>query len=72
MCIELMIGFAQILCKSTHLDEKVYSVLVEKAKEQGYDVEKLHKTPQLDPPPEEDEGPKDSRGFWWIKSLLGK
>jgi len=34
------------------LDEAIYNQLVEKAKEEGYDVSKLHKTPQSDPPPE--------------------
>ncbi|KMT02074.1 hypothetical protein BVRB_9g208030 [Beta vulgaris subsp. vulgaris] len=33
--------------------------------EEGYDVSKLHKTPQADPPLEDDEGPKDtSQGYW--------
>lgn len=49
----------------------MYNQLVEKAKELGYDVSKLHKTPQADPPPEADESPKDTKGVWWVKSLLG-
>ncbi|KAJ8504485.1 hypothetical protein OPV22_005371 [Ensete ventricosum] len=61
-----------ILCRQTHMDEEVYNILVEKAKEEGYDVQKLHKTPQADPPPEEESAPVDKKGFWWIKSLLGK
>ncbi|XP_059286550.1 temperature-induced lipocalin-1-like [Lycium ferocissimum] len=59
-----------ILCRQTHLDEEIYNQLIEKAKEVGYDVSKLHKTPQSDPPPGE-EAPKD-KGFWWIKSIFGK
>lgn len=60
-----------ILCRQTHLDDEIYNQLVEKAKEEGYDVSKLHKTPQSEPPPEE-EGPKDTKGIWWIKSIFGK
>ncbi|KAM7508311.1 hypothetical protein LguiA_018764 [Lonicera macranthoides] len=61
-----------ILSRQTHLDEEIYNQLVEKAKEQGYDVSKLHKTPQTDPPPESDDAPKDTKGIWWIKSIFGK
>eukprot|EP00262_Sarcandra_glabra_P009076 TRINITY_DN23072_c0_g1_i1.p1 TRINITY_DN23072_c0_g1~~TRINITY_DN23072_c0_g1_i1.p1 ORF type:complete len:186 (-),score=45.06 TRINITY_DN23072_c0_g1_i1:87-644(-) len=61
-----------ILCRQSHLDEEIYNQLVEKAKEEGYDVTKLHKTTQTDPPPEGEEGPKDTKGIWWIKSILGK
>eukprot|EP00258_Populus_trichocarpa_P013787 XP_002325147.3 temperature-induced lipocalin-1 isoform X1 [Populus trichocarpa] len=60
-----------ILCRKTHMEDEIYNQLVEKAKEEGYDVEKLHKTPQTDPPPEE-EGPKDTKGIWWFQSILGK
>ncbi|XP_022134681.1 temperature-induced lipocalin-1 [Momordica charantia] len=60
-----------ILCRQTHVDEEKYKQLLEKAKEEGYDVSKLHKTPQSDPPPE-GEGPKDTKGIWWFKSILGK
>lgn len=45
---------------------------MEKAKEQGYDVSKLRRTTHTDPPPEGDEGPKDTKGIWWIKSIFGK
>lgn len=62
----------QILCRQTHLDEEVYNMLVEKAKEVGYDVQKLHKTPQTDPPPEAETAPEDTKGIWWIKSLFGR
>ncbi|KAI8565696.1 hypothetical protein RHMOL_Rhmol03G0281100 [Rhododendron molle] len=61
-----------ILCRQNHLDEEIYNQLVEKAKEEGYDVSKLHKTTHTELPPEGDEGPKDSKGIWWIKSILGK
>ncbi|PKI38945.1 hypothetical protein CRG98_040653 [Punica granatum] len=61
-----------ILCRQNHMDEEIYNQLVEKAKEVGYDVSKLHKTPQNDPPPEGDAGPKDTKGLWWFKSLIGK
>jgi apolipoprotein D and lipocalin family protein len=61
-----------ILSRQNHLDEEIYDQLLEKAKEEGYDVSNLHKTTQTDPPPEGDEGPKDTKGIWWIKSILGK
>ncbi|KAJ0576151.1 putative zeaxanthin epoxidase [Helianthus annuus] len=60
-----------ILCRNTHLDEDIYNQLVEKVKEEGYDVSKLKRTPQADPPPAEN-GRTDTRGVWWIKSLFGK
>lgn len=53
------------------MDDETYNELVQRAKDEGYDVSKLHKTPQSDSPPEE-EGPQDTKGVWWIKSLLGK
>jgi apolipoprotein D and lipocalin family protein len=53
------------------LDEEIFNQLVEKAKGEGYDVSKLHKTPQSDTPPEQ-EGPEDTKGIWWFKSLFGK
>ncbi|XP_028108766.1 uncharacterized protein LOC114307570 [Camellia sinensis] len=61
-----------ILCRENHLDEETYNQLVEKAKEEGYDVSKLKKTQHTNPPPEGEEGPKDTKGVWWIKSMLGK
>lgn len=71
--LEIVFGMvSQILCRQTHMDEEVYNMLVEKAKEEGYDVQKLHKTPQADPPAEEESAPEDKKGIWWIKSLLGK
>lgn len=54
------------------MEEEIYNELVQKAVEEGYDVSKLHKTPQSDPPPETEEGPADSKGIWWFKSILGK
>ncbi|KAL1817693.1 hypothetical protein ACET3Z_020267 [Daucus carota] len=60
-----------ILCRDTHLDEEVYNRLVQRAEAEGYDVSKLHKTPQADPPPASEEKPTDT-GVWWIKSLFGK
>ncbi|CAI8587213.1 unnamed protein product [Vicia faba] len=60
-----------ILCRETRLDDDIYNELVEKAKEEGYDVTKLRKTPHTDTPPEE-EGPQDNKGIWWFKSIFGK
>jgi apolipoprotein D and lipocalin family protein len=54
------------------MDDEVYDGLVAKAKEQGYDVSNLHRTPQDYPPPETDGPPTDAKGTWWIKSLFGK
>ncbi|KAF2309868.1 hypothetical protein GH714_005435 [Hevea brasiliensis] len=65
-------NYLWILCRETHLDDEIYNQLVEKAKEEGYDVSKLHKTLQRDPPPEGEDGPKDTKGIWWIKSILGR
>lgn len=64
--------FMQILSRTPHLDEDIYNQLLEKAKEEGYDINKLHKTPQADPPPEGEDSPKDTKGFWWIKSIFGR
>ncbi|XAR66781.1 Zeaxanthin epoxidase [Bertholletia excelsa] len=64
-------NYLWILCRDNHLDEKTYNQLVQKAIDEGYDVSTLHKTPQTNPPPE-GEGPKDTKGIWWIKSILGK
>ncbi|XP_075475163.1 temperature-induced lipocalin-1-like [Primulina tabacum] len=61
-----------ILCRQSSLDEETYNLLVEKANEEGYDVSKLHKTTHSDNPPESEEGPKDTKGIWWIKSIFGK
>ncbi|KAG0474991.1 hypothetical protein HPP92_014677 [Vanilla planifolia] len=61
-----------ILCRQTHIDDETYNLLLEKAKEEGYDVTKLHRTPQEDPPPESNQSNTDKKGIWWIKSLVGK
>lgn len=53
------------------MDEEDYNFLLEKAKEQGYDVSKLKRTVQSESAPEADEAPAD-KGIWWIKSLFGK
>ncbi|KAJ9548636.1 hypothetical protein OSB04_021179 [Centaurea solstitialis] len=60
-----------ILSRQNHIDDEVYNRLVEKAKKEEYDVTKLKKTTQTDPPPETD-SPADTKGIWWIKSLFGK
>ncbi|GAA0186495.1 apolipoprotein [Lithospermum erythrorhizon] len=65
-------SYLWILSRTPVLDDDTYNQLVEKAKEQGYDVSKLHKTPQANPPPEGDETPKDTKGIWWLKSIFGK
>ncbi|XP_068653449.1 temperature-induced lipocalin-1-like [Aristolochia californica] len=61
-----------VLCRQTHLDEEIYNELVQRAIDEGYDVKKLHKTPQADPPPDSEETPQDTKGIWWIKSILGR
>ncbi|GAB2232647.1 hypothetical protein Droror1_Dr00011689 [Drosera rotundifolia] len=59
-----------ILSRTNELNEETYNQLVEKAKEEGYDVSRLHKTPQTNPPPESP--PKDDTKGSLFKSLLGK
>jgi apolipoprotein D and lipocalin family protein len=54
------------------IKDEVYEQLPEKAKEEGYDVSKLHKTPQSNPPLESDTAPTDTKGGWWFKSLFSK
>ncbi|XWS17764.1 hypothetical protein CRYUN_Cryun33cG0095700 [Craigia yunnanensis] len=62
-----------ILCRENHIDDRMYKQLVQKVKGEGYDVSKLKKTRQSDPPPPGDKTtPKDTNGIWWIKSILGK
>lgn len=53
------------------MDDEIYNQLLARAKEEGYDVTKLHKTPHSDAPPET-EGPQDTKGIWWFKSFFGK
>ncbi|KAI3811297.1 hypothetical protein L1987_21018 [Smallanthus sonchifolius] len=57
---------------SNILDEEIYDQLVERAKIEEYDVTKLKKTTQTDPPPKSKNGPVDTKGIWWIKSIFGK
>lgn len=64
-------NYLWILCRQAQMDEGVYNELVERAKEEGYDVSKLRRTAHPDPPPESQETPRDG-GLWWIKSLFGK
>ncbi|XP_071724644.1 temperature-induced lipocalin-1-like [Rutidosis leptorrhynchoides] len=61
-----------ILCRQNNLDEEIYNQLVEKAKGEGYDVSKLKKTTQTDPPPATDEATAKDKGVWWLKSTFGK
>ncbi|KAE8714007.1 ACI19 protein [Hibiscus syriacus] len=60
-------NYLWILCRQTHMDDGIYNQLVQKAEDVGYDVIKLHKTPRSDSPPEGE----DTKGIWWIKSVLG-
>ncbi|CAK9183299.1 unnamed protein product [Ilex paraguariensis] len=64
--------YLHIVSRQNQLDEEIYNQLVQKAKDEGYDVSKLQKTQQTFPPPESDDAPKDNIGFWWIKAILGK
>ncbi|KAK9101786.1 hypothetical protein Sjap_019040 [Stephania japonica] len=61
----------KILCRQNHMDENTYNALVQRATDEGYDVSLLHRTTHTNPPPEGEEGPKDNKGIWWIKSMLG-
>lgn len=54
------------------MDDEIYNKLVEKAKEEGYDVSKLKRTTHTDPPPEGEDAPVDTKGIWWLKSIFGK
>ncbi|KAI3694853.1 hypothetical protein L1987_77834 [Smallanthus sonchifolius] len=65
-------NYLWILCRQNHLDEETYNQLVEKAKEEGYDVTKLKKTMHTNPPPETEDAPADTKGVWWLKSIFGK
>ncbi|PWA37444.1 temperature-induced lipocalin [Artemisia annua] len=58
-----------ILCRQNHLDDEIFNQLVEKSKEQGYDVTKLKKTTHTNPP---QDAPADTMGVWYFKSLFGK
>jgi apolipoprotein D and lipocalin family protein len=65
-------SYLWILSRTAQMEEETYKQLVEKAVEEGYDISKLHKTPQSDTPPESNTAPEDSKGVWWFKSLFGK
>ncbi|KAF8033785.1 hypothetical protein BT93_C0138 [Corymbia citriodora subsp. variegata] len=41
-----------ILSRKSHIDDKIYKQLVQKAVDEGYDVSKLRKTPHSDTPPQ--------------------
>ncbi|XP_010275737.1 PREDICTED: temperature-induced lipocalin-1 [Nelumbo nucifera] len=64
-------NYLWILCRQNHLDEDIYNQLLQKAKDEGYDVSKIHRTTHTNPPPEA-ESPNDTKGIWWIKSIFGK
>ncbi|GJS90050.1 hypothetical protein Tco_0772686 [Tanacetum coccineum] len=51
---------AAAIKRQNHLDDQIYNQLVEKAKEQGYDVTKLKKTTHTNPPPETEDAPADT------------
>lgn len=68
----MVVEFVQILSRQSHIDEEIYNQLLEKAKEEGYDVSKIHRTTHSANPPESDDAPKDTKGIWWIKSIFGK
>lgn len=56
-------SYLWILSRTAHVEEETYKALVEKAVEEGYDVSKLHKTPQSDTPPESNVATDDIRVF---------
>lgn len=60
------------MSRTAQIEEETYKQLVEKAVEEGYDVSKLHKTPQSDTPPETNTAPDDTKGVWWFKSIFGR
>ncbi|KAF8033786.1 hypothetical protein BT93_C0139 [Corymbia citriodora subsp. variegata] len=49
-----------ILSRKSHIDDKIYNQLVQKAIDEGYDVSKLIKTPQSDTPPQHFGGSRSS------------
>lgn len=65
-------NYLWILSRKSHIDEETYNALVEKAKGEGYDVSKLHRTSHSDTPPATEDAPNDTKGIWWFKSLFGK
>jgi apolipoprotein D and lipocalin family protein len=61
-----------VLSRTPELSDEIYNKLLEKATSQGYDVSKLHKTPQPEGVATEDEGNEDKKGLWWLKAAVGK
>lgn len=65
-----------ILSRTTELSEDIYKELVEQAKNEGYDVSKIHRTTHVEGIGGEDTDdkntPSDHLGLWWLKSLVGK
>jgi apolipoprotein D and lipocalin family protein len=65
-----------ILSRTTELSDDVYKELVEQAKNEGYDVSKIHRTTHVEGIGGEDTDdkstPSDRVGLWWLKSLVGK
>jgi len=66
---DYLLLYGQVLSRQKQLDEATYNRLLEHARQEGYDVGRLHKNTQNNDP--ETEAQKD-KGFWWIKALLGK
>ncbi|CAM8940588.1 unnamed protein product [Rhodiola kirilowii] len=62
----------QILCRENNMNDEIYNKMLEKATEEGYDVSILEKTVHTNPPPKSEEGPKDTKGIWFISSIFGK
>ncbi|KAH6819203.1 temperature-induced lipocalin [Perilla frutescens var. frutescens] len=65
-------NYLWILSRKSHIEEETYNQLVERAKAEGYDVTKLHRTSHSDTPPESEAASNDTKGIWWFKSLFGK
>nr|GMC65083.1 temperature-induced lipocalin-1-like [Ipomoea batatas] len=63
-------NYLWILCRQPRLDDETYNQLLERAKDEGYDVSKLHKTPHSETPPEGEVA--SDKGIWWLKSIFGK
>nr|GMC61343.1 temperature-induced lipocalin-1-like [Ipomoea batatas] len=63
-------NYLWILCRQPRLDDEIYNQLLERAKDEGYDVSKLHKTLHSETPPEGEVA--SDKGIWWLKSIFGK
>jgi hypothetical protein len=72
----LLMVVEQILSRTPELSDDVYKELVEQAKNEGYDVSKIHRTTHVKGIGGEDTDdkntPSDRVGLWWLKSLVGK